>query len=71
MLMWADVEWAVVHQTVVPKKYWGEILSVTHESSMTGHLDVNKTYQKILNHLTGYIWEKMFLNTVSPVMCVR
>ena len=46
----ADEEWTVAHQIVMPKKYRGEILSLAHESAMAGHLGVNKTYAKILNH---------------------
>ena len=46
----ADDEWAVYHQIVVPKSYRHEILSIDHESRMSGHLDINKTYHKIINH---------------------
>ena len=45
-----DDEWAVNHQIVVPKIYRSEILSLAHETPMSGHLGVNKTYHKILNH---------------------
>ena len=46
----ADDEWAVNHQIVIPKIYRSEILSLAHETPMSGHLGVNKTYHKILNH---------------------
>ena len=46
----ASEEWTAVHQIVIPKKYRGEILSLAHEAAMAGHLGVNKTYLKILNH---------------------
>ena len=46
----ADDEWAVNHQIVVPKIYRSEILRLAHETPMSGHLGVNKTYHKILNH---------------------
>ena len=46
----ADDELAVNHQIVVPKIYRSEILSLAHETPMSGHLGVNKTYPKILNH---------------------
>ena len=46
----ADDEWAVYHQIVVPKSYRHEILSIVHESPMSGHLGINKTYHKIINH---------------------
>ena len=41
---------AVYHQIVVPKSYRHEILSIAHESPMSGHLGINKTYHKIINH---------------------
>ena len=40
----ADDEWAVYHQIVVPKSYRHEILSIAHESPMSGHLGLKKTY---------------------------
>ena len=46
----ADDEWAVYHQIVVPKSYRHEILGIAHESPMSGHLGINKTYHKIINH---------------------
>ena len=46
----ADDEWAVNHQIVVPKIYRSEILSLAHETPISGHIGVNKTYHKILNH---------------------
>ena len=46
----ADDEWAIYHQIVVPKSYRHEILSIAHESPMSGHLGINKTYHKIINH---------------------
>ena len=46
----ADDEWAVYHQIVVPKSYRHEILSIAHESPMSGHLGINKIYHKIINH---------------------
>ena len=45
----ADDEWAV-YQIVVPKSYRHKILSIAHESPMSGHLGINKTYHKIINH---------------------
>ena len=46
----ADDERAVYHQIVVPKSYRHEILSIAHESPMSGHLGINKTYHKLINH---------------------
>ena len=46
----ANEEWQIVHQIVVPKIHRREILQLAHASPMAGHLGLNKTYQKILNH---------------------
>ena len=46
----AGNEWAVYHQIVIPKSYCHEILNTDHESPITGHLGINKTYHKIINH---------------------
>ena len=43
-------EWTVNHQIMVPRVYRPEILNLAHETPMSGHLGVNKTYHKILNH---------------------
>ena len=39
----ADDAWAVNHQIVVLKFCRSEILSLAHETPMSGHLGVNKT----------------------------
>ena len=46
----AEDEWTVNHQIVVPRVYRPEILNLAHETPMSGHLGINKTYHKILNH---------------------
>ena len=46
----ADDEWAVKHQIVVPSSYRPHILSLAHDTPMSGHLGINKTYQRILEH---------------------
>ena len=46
----ASEEWSVVHLIVVPKVYQSEMLKLAHESSMGGHLGINKTYSKITKH---------------------
>ena len=48
--------WKVIHQIVVPNIYRNDILSMAHDLPMSGHLGVNKTYSKILNH---FFWPKM------------
>ena len=52
----ADVEWKVVHQIVLPPSYRKEVLQMAHESPMAGHLGVNKTESKILQH---FYWPRM------------
>ena len=46
----ADDEWAVKYQIVVPNVYRPEILSMTHETPLAGHMGVNKTQQRTLRH---------------------
>ena len=46
----AEDEWTINHQIVVPKAYRPEILNLAHETPMSGHLGINKTYHKILKH---------------------
>ena len=46
----AEDVWTVNHQIVVPRVYCPEILNLAHDSPMSGHLGINKTYHKILNH---------------------
>ncbi|KAJ8046946.1 hypothetical protein HOLleu_05792 [Holothuria leucospilota] len=51
-----DEEWRVYHQIVVPRTYRREILSIAYEMPFAGHLGVNKTYHRILNH---FYWPKL------------
>ena len=46
----AEDKWTVNHQIVVPRVYRPEILNLALETPISGHLGVNKTYNKILNH---------------------
>lgn len=46
----ASDEWRVVNQIVVPEKYQMDVLHLAHEAPMAGHLGINKTYHKILQH---------------------
>lgn len=46
----ADEEWQVVYQIVVPNKYRREILSLAHQNPFSGHLGINKTTLKVLQH---------------------
>ena len=43
-------EWRIVNQVVVPTQLRGEILRLAHEGPLAGHLGINKTQQKILQH---------------------
>ncbi|XP_071845114.1 uncharacterized protein [Apostichopus japonicus] len=49
-------EWRVYHQVVVPKVYRSDVLSLAHETPFSGHLGVNKTYHRILNH---FFWPNL------------
>ena len=46
----AEDEWAVKYQIVVPNSYRQAILSLAHETPLAGHMGINKTREKILNH---------------------
>ena len=39
----ADADWAIQHQIVLPKSYRNEVLSIAHETPLSGHLGVKKT----------------------------
>ena len=45
-----DDEWAVRYQIVIPKPYREEVLSLAHETPLSGHLGINKTYEKTIRH---------------------
>ncbi|KAJ8025620.1 hypothetical protein HOLleu_33227 [Holothuria leucospilota] len=51
-----DEEWRIYHQIMVPRTYRREILTIAHEMPFAGHLGVNKTYHRILNH---FYWPKL------------
>ena len=42
--------WRVVYQIIVPPVFRCEVLSLAYDTPLAGHLGVNKTYRKILNH---------------------
>lgn len=48
--MSVNEEWLVRYQIVIPKTYQPEVLSLAHETPLSGHLGINKTYQKIITH---------------------
>lgn len=51
----ANEVWKVTHQIIVPSCYRKEILSLAHDY-IGGHLGINKTYNKILQH---FYWPKL------------
>ena len=46
----ADEDWPEQHQIVVPSSYRPEVLCIAHETPLSGHLSVSKTYQEILKN---------------------
>ena len=46
----ANETWRAVHQIVVPGPYRNEVLHLAHESPLAGHLGINKTHQRVLQH---------------------
>jgi len=61
-------EWRVVNQVVVPKQLRGEILRLAHEGPLAGHLGINKTQQRILQH---FYWPGLRTHSVNLAMFVR
>ncbi|XP_061190377.1 uncharacterized protein LOC133198276 [Saccostrea echinata] len=51
-----DDEWQIRHQIVVPRAYRKTAIGLAHDTPMSGHLGVTKTYHKILAH---FFWPKM------------
>ena len=47
----AEEDWAVQYQMIVPKTYRPDLLSTADETPLPGHLGVNKTCQRFLDHL--------------------
>ena len=50
MRKWRPTQLACLRQIVVPSSYRPHILSLSHDTPMSGHLGINKTYQRILEH---------------------
>ena len=46
----SNEEWKVSYQIVVPPNCLTDVLKLAHTTPMAGHLGINKTYQRILNH---------------------
>lgn len=42
--------WGVVEQVVIPQIYRSEVLKLAHDNPLSGHLEVNKTYDRILRY---------------------
>ena len=55
-------EWRVVNQVVVPKQLRGEVLWLAHEGPLAGHLGINKTQQRILQH---FYWPGLRTDVVT------
>lgn len=43
-------DWKVTYQIVIPRNCRKDVLELAHFTPMAGHLGVNKTYSRILNH---------------------
>ena len=67
----SDAEWAVEHQVVLPKSYRNGVLSMAHETPLAGHLGINKTYNKILNHFFWSLIKQMFQTFAGHVIPVK
>ncbi|XP_056441423.1 uncharacterized protein LOC130378840 [Gadus chalcogrammus] len=45
-----DDSWGVVEQIVIPRTYRSEILKLAHDNPLSGHLGINKTFDRILRY---------------------
>jgi hypothetical protein len=52
----ADMECQVLYQIVVPQSHRHSIISITHEHPLGGHMGVNKTVKRIMQH---FYWPMM------------
>ena len=43
-------DWGVVEQIVIPQTYRGEVLKLAHDKPLSGHLGINKTFDRILRY---------------------
>ena len=58
----SNEDWRMLTQIVIPKPYRKEILSLAHDGPLGGHLGINKTYQKILDH---FYWPKLKYDVIQ------
>ena len=54
--------WRSLYQIVVPQSKRQDVLSMAHETPLAGHLGINKTYQRVLNH---FYWPKLCRDVVE------
>lgn len=52
----ATETWRTLFQIVVPQSKRQDVLSMAHETPLAGHLGVNKTYYRVLNH---FYWPEL------------
>lgn len=45
-----DLSWKTVFQVVVPDSYREPILRLAHDHALSGHLGVNKTFNRIIRY---------------------
>ena len=55
-------EWQIHHQIVVPRAYRKTVIGLAHDTPMSGHLGVTKTYHKVLAH---FFWQNMRRDIVN------
>ena len=46
----ASNEWCIVYQIVIPPIYRKDVLVLAHDTPFSGHLGIEKTYRRVLNH---------------------
>ena len=62
----ADHEWEIKHQIVVPSEFRPHVLELAHETPMAGHLGVNKSTSRLLEH---FWWPGVRKSVVEHCRC--
>ncbi len=52
----ANNDWSTVFQVVVPKHHREQVLSVTHDHKLSGHVGICQTYDHLMKH---FFWPSM------------
>ncbi|XP_038157608.1 uncharacterized protein LOC119794223 [Cyprinodon tularosa] len=64
-------DWNATYQVVVPTPYRRQVLALAHDHPLSGHLGINKTYDKVLRHffwpVMGEPFGRVIVDCVGPL----